>query len=97
MGTLGAWRPHMARRPGETREQRGDLLSWSCYRCGQEIRNRQKLNIHEEAHSRNHPPDVALLDWQSSAPQSHALSFEATDPASAMPDPTEHSAQKGRC
>lgn len=86
----------MARRPGETLEQHGDRLSRSCYRCGREIRNRQDLNAHEEAHTDNRPADTDLLDRQSSAPQSHALSFETTDPPSAKTDVTEHNTQKSR-
>ncbi|MGW5644878.1 hypothetical protein ACWEV3_34635 [Saccharopolyspora sp. NPDC003752] len=41
----------MERRPGETRHQQLERLSRSCYHCGVEIRDRQELNEHEDAHT----------------------------------------------
>lgn len=47
-----AWRPHMARRRGETVAQWQARLSWSCYACGRQFEQgqRQALNEHEAAH-----------------------------------------------
>ncbi|GGJ01502.1 hypothetical protein GCM10011581_43390 [Saccharopolyspora subtropica] len=49
---LGGWKPHMARRPGETVAEWHARLVWSCYVCGQRFERgqRQELNDHEDAH-----------------------------------------------
>ncbi|GAA4884065.1 hypothetical protein [Saccharopolyspora cebuensis] len=46
----GAFRPHMAQRPGETPEEHRARLTRSCYRCGEEIDDLDELSAHEDTH-----------------------------------------------
>ncbi|MBB5153187.1 hypothetical protein [Saccharopolyspora phatthalungensis] len=49
---LRGWKPHMARRPGETVADWRARLAWSCYACGKRFEHgqRQELNDHEDTH-----------------------------------------------
>lgn len=42
-----ALRPHMERRPGETTTEWHSRLHRSCFKCGEEIHNKQERNEHE--------------------------------------------------